>query len=91
MCMYAGGLDSPAQYHLNVSDPIDPHPLFYFCIKHTAGDFWRFNDFNQQLAIGKHAQVIEVECQREYEGKGAFPNYGEFSVILSLQHQFCLS
>lgn len=72
------GSESPPQYYLNVSDPIDPHPLFYFCIKHTAGDFWRFSDFNEQLAIGKHAQVVEVQCQREFEGKGAYPTYSEF-------------
>ena len=30
---------------------------------------------SMQLAIGKHAQVVEIECQREYEGKGAYPNY----------------
>ena len=31
--------------------------------------------FNRQVGIGKHAQIVEIECQREYEGKGAFPNY----------------
>ena len=72
-----GGWESPAQYYLNVSDPIDPHPLFYFCIKHSSGDFFRFMEFNQQLAIGKHAQVVEVECRRSYEGKGAYPDYSK--------------
>ena len=31
--------------------------------------------WNPQLGTGKHAQIIEVELQREYEGKSAYPNY----------------
>jgi len=27
------------------------------------------------LGIGKHRQIVEIQCQREYEGKGAYPNY----------------
>jgi len=38
-------------------------------------DFWRFLAWNPCLTMGKHQQIIEVECQREYEGKGAYPNY----------------
>lgn len=33
------------------------------------------HQFNPTLGIGKHKQVVEVQCQREYEGKGAYPNY----------------
>jgi hypothetical protein len=31
--------------------------------------------------IGNHAQIVEVECQREYEGKGAHPNFIAQGVI----------
>ncbi|MDE6527683.1 MAG: hypothetical protein K2L78_01380, partial [Muribaculaceae bacterium] len=31
--------------------------------------------FNPTLGIGRHKQIVEVQCQREYEGKGAHPNY----------------
>ena len=31
--------------------------------------------FNPTLGIGRHRQIVEVQCQREYEGKGAYPNY----------------
>jgi hypothetical protein len=37
--------------------------------------------FNPCLGIGKHKQVVEVQCQREYEGKGAHPNYIAAGVI----------
>jgi len=31
--------------------------------------------WNRQIGVGKHAQLIEAEIQREYEGKLAHPNY----------------
>ena len=37
--------------------------------------------FNPCLGIGKHKQIVEVQCQREYEGKGAHPNYIAKGVI----------
>lgn len=35
----------------------------------------RYMDWNQQLGVGNHAQIIEVELQREYEAKLATPDY----------------
>ncbi|MDQ8005281.1 MAG: hypothetical protein REI64_10810 [Pedobacter sp.] len=31
--------------------------------------------FNPCIGIGKHQQIVEVQAQREYEGKAAHPNY----------------
>ena len=67
--------------YLRVSDQIAPHPRFYFCIKHTSGDFHRCFKFNQSLNCGKHKQIVEVQAAREYEGKGAYPNYIADGVI----------
>jgi hypothetical protein len=44
-------------------------------IKHTQTDFWDYNDFNPMIGRGGVRQVVEFQCAREYEGKGAFPNY----------------
>ena len=46
-------------------------------------------EFNQQLAIGKHAQVVEVECRRSYEGKGAHPDYSKvtYTILINLIQQ----
>lgn len=63
------------QYYLNVTNEIEPHPNLYMCIKHVQGDYHRTFKFNPTLGIGKHRQIVEIECQREYEGKGAYPNY----------------
>lgn len=67
--------------YLRVSEQIPTHDKFYFCIKHTAGDFWRNVPFNQSLNSGKHQQIVEVQAAREYEGKGAHPNYIGSDVI----------
>ena len=62
-------------YYLEVTNQIEPHEKLIFSIKHTALDFWRNVRFNPCLTEGKHRQVVEVQCQREYEGKGAYPSY----------------
>jgi len=76
-----GGMHDSAGYYLAVTNKIEPHPNLIFSIKHTKGDYHRTYDFNPTLGIGKHKQIIEVECQREYEGKGAFPDYVMDGVI----------
>lgn len=67
--------------YLEVTNQVEPHPNLIFVIKHTHGDFLRTFQFNQILGKGKHQQVVEVQCQREYEGKGAHPDYIAKGVI----------
>ena len=74
-------LHARADHYLDVTDQIEPHPLLAFSIKHTALDFWRRVKVNECLTRGRHPQIIEVQCQREYEGKGAYPNYVMDGVI----------
>ncbi len=62
-------------YYLSVTDRVEPHENLVFSIKHVAADFFRFIKNNPCLGIGRHPQIVEVQCQREYEGKGAHPNY----------------
>ena len=71
---------SPSLY-LQITNQVEPHDNLYIAIKHTAGDFWRNFEFNQTIGIGNHQQIVEVQCAREYEGKGAYPNYAAGSVI----------
>ncbi len=63
------------EYYLKVTDAIEPHPNLIFSIKPQAGDFLRMTPFSPTLGIGKHRQIVEVECQREAYGKGAHPYY----------------
>eukprot|EP00041_Stephanoeca_diplocostata_P036694 m.1349075 g.1349075 ORF g.1349075 m.1349075 type:complete len:637 (-) comp24917_c0_seq8:2345-4255(-) len=68
-------------YYLNVTNYVSTHKNLIFSIKHTSLDFWRYVRFNPCITQGNHQQVIEVEAQREYEGKGAFPVYIADGVI----------
>lgn len=76
-----GGFHNDPVYYRNVSDKIETHKNLIFSIKHVQGDYHRTYPFNPSLGIGKHRQVVEVQCQREYEGKGAYPNYVMNGVI----------
>ncbi|MBQ3807433.1 MAG: FAD-dependent oxidoreductase [Kiritimatiellae bacterium] len=69
------------EYYLSVADRVAPHENLFLSVKHTKGDYLRTFAFNPTLGIGRHRQVVEVQCAREYEGKGAFPNYIGASVV----------
>ncbi len=95
-----GGMHDSANYYLAVTNQIKPHPNLIFSIKHTKGDYHRTFDFNPTLGIGNHPQIVEVQCQREYEGKGAYPNYimngvingfEEYSTNTPQSHYKCLA
>lgn len=64
-----------------VSEGVEPHPRLHIAVKHCEDDFHRGNPFSKVLGTGQHSQVVEVQCQREYEGKGAYPNYIAHGVI----------
>jgi hypothetical protein len=63
------------KYYLKVTDAIAPHPNLVFSIKHQQGDFHQLTVWNPTLMIGRHRQIVEVQCQREAYGKGAHPYY----------------
>lgn len=68
-------LHSDPGFYRDVTDAVAPHEHLVFSIKHVAGDFWRGCVPNPCLGLGRHPQIVEVQCAREYEGKGAYPNY----------------
>ena len=68
-------------FYQEVTHAVEPHEKLVFAIKHVAGDFWRGCVPNPCLGLGRHPQVVEVQCAREYEGKGAYPNYIARGVI----------
>ncbi len=78
---FPDGFHANPDYYRAVTDRIEPHRHLLFSIKHTALDFWRRVKVNECLGIGSHRQVVEVQCQREYEGKGAYPMYVMNGVI----------
>jgi hypothetical protein len=62
-------------YYLKVTDQIEPHPNLVLSVKYPIVDFHRMQIFNPTLGIGKHRQLVEVQCQPEDYGKGAHPYY----------------
>ncbi len=73
--------DRNADTYRKVSDGVEPHPNLAVVVKHCENDFHRGNPFSKVIGMGRHPQLVEVQCQREYEGKGAYPNYVAHGVI----------
>jgi hypothetical protein len=73
--------DTNPEAYMAVSDGVEPHPNLCIVVKHCENDFHRGNPFSRVLGMGRHPQLVEVQCQREYEGKGAYPNYVMRGVI----------
>jgi hypothetical protein len=72
---WLSGIDEDRQAYLALNDKVPPHPKLIFSIKHCIGDFHRAHPFSPPLGTGRHRQIVEIQCQREYEGKGAYPNW----------------
>ena len=73
--------DRDLEDYLKISAALEPHPNLSISIKHCEDDFHRSNPFSRIIGQGRHPQVIEVQCAREYEGKGAYPNYVAADII----------
>lgn len=76
-----GAFDTDLNSYMKVSDAIEPHQNLIISVKHCEGDFHRANAFSKVIGQGRHPQIIEVQSAREYEGKGAYPNYIANGVI----------
>ena len=67
--------DTDPEAYAKIDAAVEPHPLLTISVKHCEGDFHRGNRFSRVIGQGRHPQIIEVQCAREYEGKGCYPNY----------------
>lgn len=67
--------DHDKDKYLKISDAVEPHPNLHISVKHCEGDFHRGQRFSRILGIGRHKQIVEIECALNAEGKGAYPNY----------------
>lgn len=49
---------------------------FVLSFKFTETDFWRYQPWNRaSLVCGGRPIIYELQCQREFEGKGGIPNW----------------
>ncbi len=54
--------------------PDDDRLVLSFKFSHT--DFWRYQAWNPcSLVAGRRPVIYELQCQREFEGKGGLPNW----------------
>jgi hypothetical protein len=66
--------DDPDTYRA-LSKAVPESPNLHFSFKFTRGDFHAGQPFNSCILADDSPKWIEFQCEREYEGKGAFPNY----------------
>ncbi|MBP0903851.1 hypothetical protein ACFSKN_05235 [Mariniflexile gromovii] len=83
-----GAFDVDLDAYMKVSESIEPHKNLTISVKHCEGDFHRANAFSKVIGQGRHKQIIEVQSAREYEGKGAYPNYIANGVIEGFEEHF---
>ena len=49
---------------------------FVLSFKFTQADFWRYQQWNEaSLSLDRRPILYELQCQREFEGKGGIPNW----------------
>ena len=70
-----------SENYLRISAAVEPHRNLIISDKHCEDDFHRGNRFSRFLGLGRHRQIVEIQCQREYEGKGAHPHYVAHGII----------
>ncbi|MEM1212037.1 MAG: hypothetical protein AAGI68_07030 [Planctomycetota bacterium] len=74
-----GGLHDTPELAKRVADrlPGDPQDdRFVLSFKYTQTDFWRYQPWNTaSQCFGDRPILYELQCQREFEGKGGVPNW----------------
>ena len=66
--------DDPTVYR-TIADRLPDSDRLCLSFKFTRGDFRSGHAFNPCLNADDRPKWIEFQCEREFEGKGAFPNY----------------
>jgi hypothetical protein len=70
------GMHDNADVCRRVVDRLPEDDRLILSFKFTQTDFWRFQKWNpSSLVCGGRPIIYELQCQREFEGKGAVPNY----------------
>jgi hypothetical protein len=71
-----GGMHDTPELCRRIVDRLPDDDRLLLSFKFTHTDFWRYQQWNpSSLICGKRPIIYELQCQREFEGKGAVPNY----------------
>ena len=64
---------SDPELYREVVSLLDNTDKLIFSTKYTISDFWRYQAPNPTLSVEGPKRIVEFQCTREYDGKGAFP------------------
>jgi hypothetical protein len=71
-----GGMHDNPELCKRVIERLPEDDRLILSFKFTHADFWRYQQWNpSSLVCGKRPIIYELQCQREFEGKGAVPDY----------------
>jgi len=71
-----GGMHDSPELCQRVIERLPEDDRLILSFKFTETDFWRYQRWNpSSLACEGRPIVYELQCQREFEGKGAVPNF----------------
>ncbi|MBI1370861.1 MAG: hypothetical protein GC162_19685 [Planctomycetes bacterium] len=71
-----GGMHDNAELCGRVVEQLPKDDRLILSFKFTQTDFWRYQQWNpSSLVCGDRPIIYELQCQREFEAKGAVPNY----------------
>ncbi|MCD6385621.1 hypothetical protein J7M23_07555 [Candidatus Sumerlaeota bacterium] len=66
--------NNPAVFR-TIMDKVTDKTNLILSTKYTYGDFWQYMKLNPTFEVKGVPRIVEIQCTREYEGKGAFPMY----------------
>lgn len=72
------GLHANPEVYDRVMSQVKNRAGLVIAIKYVQTDFWSYNDFNPCIGRASVPTLVEIQGCREYEGKGAYPNYMGF-------------
>jgi hypothetical protein len=71
-----GGLHDSPELCRRVVEQLPEDERLILSFKFTQTDFWRYQSWNASSRVcGDRPIIYELQCQREFEAKGAVPNY----------------
>ncbi|MBI1372952.1 MAG: hypothetical protein GC159_09350 [Phycisphaera sp.] len=71
-----GGMHDTPELCSRVVEQLPKDDRLILSFKFTQTDFWRFQRWNpSSLVCADRPIIYELQCQREFEAKGAVPNY----------------
>jgi len=77
-----GRMHTNAEFYLDATEKVAPHPNLFFSTKHVNDDFVRGEKFNTTFGRGKHQRIMEISVnQAGLYGRSSHPYYMAKGII----------